>query len=52
MSIKPVVKHVSEGFLDGWDDPVKGKVSWHTIFSGGLTPTNSLTLGVAELRAG
>jgi mannose-6-phosphate isomerase-like protein (cupin superfamily) len=52
MSILPVIKHVSEGFADGWDDPIRGKVSWHTIFSAGITPTNSLTLGVAELEPG
>ena len=37
---------------DGWDDPVKGRIAWRTLFSGDRTPTEALTLGLAELAPG
>lgn len=37
--------------VDRWDDPQRGNISWQTVFSGGLTPTSKLTLGIAELPA-
>ena len=37
---------------DGWDDPVRGRIRWRTLFSRGLTPSEGMTCGVAELRAG
>ena len=40
--------------LEGWNDPVRGVVTWRTLLSGDRTPTEALTLGVAEVteRAG
>lgn len=38
--------------LEGWDDPVRGKVAWRTLLSGDRTPTSQLTLGVTELGPG
>ena len=49
---KPLVVRTEEQVLEGWDDPVKGRVSWRTLFSGGTTPTEALTAGVAELQPG
>ena len=37
---------------DGWDDPVRGRLRWRTLFSKGMTPTAGMTCGVTELRAG
>ena len=34
---------------EAWDDPVRGQIRFRTVFSGGLTPTHSLTMGLAEL---
>ena len=34
---------------DGWDDAVRGRISWRTLFSKGGTPTDGITCGVAEL---
>src|SRR3954468_17823403 len=36
----------------GWDDPIKGRVDWRTLFSADVTPTNGLTAGVADLAPG
>jgi quercetin dioxygenase-like cupin family protein len=53
MNIAKAVVITTDGqTLDGWDDPVKGRVSWRTLFSGDKTPTNALTAGVAELQPG
>ena len=52
MDSKPLVIRTEERQLDGWDDPVKGLISWRTLFSGDQTPTNALTAGVAELEPG
>ena len=37
---------------DGWDDPVRGRLRWRTLFSKGMTPTAGMTCGVNELRPG
>ncbi len=37
---------------DGWDDPVRGRLRWRTLFSQGATPTEAITCGVAELAPG
>ncbi len=34
---------------EGWNDPVRGVVTWRTLLSGDRTPTEALTLGVAEV---
>lgn len=45
---------LDEGDLaqDGWDDPVRGRLRWRTLFSNGLTPTAGMTCGVTELWPG
>jgi quercetin dioxygenase-like cupin family protein len=52
MKAQPLVCRADEQKRDGWDDPVKGRVGWRTLFSGDLTPTDKLTAGVAELEPG
>ena len=52
MDAKPLVIRTEERQLDGWDDPVKGRISWRTLFSSDNTPTEALTAGVAELQPG
>lgn len=49
---EPLVVETKLQSLDGWDDPVKGRIGWRTLFSGDITPTNALTAGVAELESG
>jgi mannose-6-phosphate isomerase-like protein (cupin superfamily) len=48
---KPVILHET-GYEEGWDDERHGRVKWRTLFSNGRTPTDSLTVGVAEIRFG
>jgi quercetin dioxygenase-like cupin family protein len=49
-SAKPLVTAPQLEPEDGWDDPVKGRVAWRTLFSGERTATDCLTAGVAELQ--
>ncbi|MDO9638577.1 MAG: cupin domain-containing protein [Pseudotabrizicola sp.] len=38
--------------METWADPACGTVRWQSLFSAGLTPTDSLTCGVAHIDAG
>lgn len=46
---QPLVLNSEELPIDGWSDPVRGTISWRTIFSADQTATDSLTLGIAEV---
>ena len=47
-----VVVHEETCPLEGWDDAIRGKVVWRTLFSGDRTPTSQMTLGVTEIGPG
>ena len=49
-AVKPFVVETRDQQRDGWDDPVKGRIGWRTLFSGDATPTNALTAGLAEVE--
>lgn len=49
---KPHVVRVEDCRPDGWDDPLKGRIGWRTLFSADATPTEALTAGLAELQPG
>jgi quercetin dioxygenase-like cupin family protein len=51
-SSQPYVVEERQRPVESWNDPVRGVVTWRTLLSGDRTPTDSLTLGVAELHAG
>jgi hypothetical protein len=48
--VSAIVVHESDSPLEGWDDPVRGTVTWRTLLSGDRTPTKGLTVGVAEIE--
>ena len=48
----PLVHDETVEPCDGWDDSVRGRVRWRTLFSKGMTPTEGLTCGVATLERG
>jgi mannose-6-phosphate isomerase-like protein (cupin superfamily) len=50
--IKPFALDEADAPLDGWDDPVKGRIRWRTLFSKGGTPTDGITCGVCDLGPG
>jgi len=52
VSPEPYVVHDSAPPLELWNDPVRGAVTWRTLFSGDRTPTEALTMGVAEVTPG
>lgn len=49
MPSKPFVVHQATVALEGWNDPVRGVVTWRTLLSADRTPTGALTIGVAEV---
>jgi mannose-6-phosphate isomerase-like protein (cupin superfamily) len=51
-SIQPIVIEEADAPRDGWNDPVRGRIRWRTLFSQGLTPSAGVTCGVAELGPG
>ena len=51
-SSQPTVLDEADAPLDGWDDPIKGRIRWRTLFSKGDTPTDGITCGVCDLGPG
>jgi mannose-6-phosphate isomerase-like protein (cupin superfamily) len=50
--VKPIALDEADLAQDGWDDPVRGRLRWRTLFSKGKTPSESMTCGVAEFQPG
>lgn len=50
-SVQPVFADESSRPRDGWHDR-RGELAWTTLLSGGLTPTDTFTAGVAVLESG
>lgn len=44
-----VIRRVDDLAPRGWDDPVRGTVLFRTLFDSAVTPTGTLSAGVAEL---
>jgi quercetin dioxygenase-like cupin family protein len=51
-AVKPVVLHEQDVPLESWNEESRSHVEWRTLVSGDRTPTEALTLGVAELPPG
>jgi quercetin dioxygenase-like cupin family protein len=47
-----LVRGTGGGEPDEWDDPVRGRITFRTMFSGELTGTEGLTAGIAEVAPG
>jgi mannose-6-phosphate isomerase-like protein (cupin superfamily) len=47
--VAPLALDEADAPQGGWDDPVRGRVRWRTLFSQGLTQTAGMTCGVTEL---
>jgi mannose-6-phosphate isomerase-like protein (cupin superfamily) len=50
--VRPLVIEEADAPRDGWDDQVRGRLRWRTLFSQGLTETAGMTCGVTELKPG
>lgn len=50
--VEPFVFDEADASQDGWDDPVRGRLRWRTLFSQGATPSKGLTCGVVEFQPG
>ncbi len=51
-AVWPLALDAAQAPEDGWDDPVRGRLRWRTLFSQGLTQTDGMTCGVTELKLG
>jgi mannose-6-phosphate isomerase-like protein (cupin superfamily) len=51
-TLEPLAIDEADAPRDGWDDPVRGRIHWRTLFSQGLTQSAGITCGVAELGSG
>ena len=43
-----IITSTRERARQGWDDPARGSVTWFTLFSSDITPTDSMSAGIAE----
>ena len=50
--IEGLVQRLEDVTPERWDDPVRGSLTFRTLFSRGVTPTCALTAGFAELGPG
>ena len=50
--VEPFALDEADAPQDGWDDPVRGRLRWRTLFSKGATPSEGMTCGVAEFQPG
>jgi mannose-6-phosphate isomerase-like protein (cupin superfamily) len=51
-ALQPIALDEGDAPLDGWDDPVRGRIHWRTLFSQGRTRSAGITCGIAELGPG
>lgn len=49
---RPFVVHESDCEVEDWSDSGRRGVSWRTLISADRTPTDSLTVGIAEIQPG
>jgi quercetin dioxygenase-like cupin family protein len=49
---RPFVVHESECEVEDWSETGRHGVSWRTLISADRTPTDSLTVGLAEIEPG
>jgi mannose-6-phosphate isomerase-like protein (cupin superfamily) len=49
---QPIIIREQDAPGDGWADEVHGTVTWRTLLSGDLTPSEALTAGVATIAPG
>ena len=47
-----VIRRIEDCETEAWTDPTQGLVEWWTLFSGDRTPTNELTVGIADIPVG
>lgn len=52
LPVQGVITRIEERPREGWDDPVRGRVAWYTLFSSDITPTDSMAAGIAEIAPG
>ena len=50
--VEPLALDEADAPHDGWDDPVRGRLRWRTLFSKGATPSEGMTCGVVEFQPG
>jgi mannose-6-phosphate isomerase-like protein (cupin superfamily) len=51
-ALEPIALDEADAPISGWDDALRGRIRWRTLFSKGATPTDGVTCGVASLGPG
>ena len=51
LPVQGVITSVEQRPREGWDDPVRGRVAWYTLFSSDITPTDARGGGALQLHA-
>lgn len=51
-ALRGVVVNESACPLEGWNDAIRGRITWRTLLSGDRTPTAQMTLGVTDVGPG
>ena len=49
---QPVIRHLDDCPTESWSSPERGSVSWWELIGGDTTPTDELTIGIAEIPVG
>ena len=49
---RPFLIHEDDCATESWDDPEHGNARWKTLISADRSPTESLTVGTAEVQPG
>ena len=52
MTSQPFSIQENECEIERWVDATRGNVQWRILLSADRTPTDSMTLGIAELKPG
>lgn len=50
--IRPLFVTATERERESWDVPGRGSVSWFTLLSGDITPSDTFSAGIAEFAPG
>jgi mannose-6-phosphate isomerase-like protein (cupin superfamily) len=51
-SPRAVFRHVDDCATEEWSSPTRGSVRWWELFGGDGTPTDEMTVGIAEVPVG
>jgi mannose-6-phosphate isomerase-like protein (cupin superfamily) len=51
-SLKPLIVKERDAPAGGWDDPNRGRLTWRTLLSKGVTASETFTCGIVDIGPG